>query len=130
MAATIIKASFLYWVLAFAVGWVFGPLRELFVVPRFGRTVGILLEVPLMTLAMIVAARWTLRWLSVPSGAAPWMGLGALSLLCAAEVAGIWWVRGLSMASYLATFTPVSATMSLLMLGLFAIMPILIARGR
>ena len=89
MAATIIKASFLYWVLAFAAGWVFGPLRELFVVPRFGRTAGILLEVPLMTLAMIVAARWTLRWLSVPSGAAPWMGLGALSLLCAAEVAGI-----------------------------------------
>ena len=29
-------------------------------VPRFGQTVGILLEVTLMTLAIIVAARWTL----------------------------------------------------------------------
>jgi hypothetical protein len=45
---TVLRAGSLYFMLVFTVGWVLGPIRELLVVPRTGRTVGVLLEAPLM----------------------------------------------------------------------------------
>ena len=43
-----LMAGALYFALVFAAGWVFGPVQELWVVPRLGRTAGLLLEAPLM----------------------------------------------------------------------------------
>jgi hypothetical protein len=130
MPGRIITVSLLYWVLAFGAGWVLGPIRELWAIPRFGRTAAILLEAPFMLLVIFAAARWTLRWLSVYRRAAPWMGLGGLGPLGAAEIARVRCVRGLSVADYLGTFTPVPAAVSLLMFRLFAVMPALAARAR
>ena len=77
MGGRIVRASLLYWGLAFAAGWLLGPIRELWVVPRFGRTAGFLLEASLMLLVIFAAARWTIRWLSVPRSAAPWGSAGS-----------------------------------------------------
>lgn len=55
------KAGAFFFGLAFAAGWVLGPIRELWVVPRFGRTAGLLLEAPVMLAVMFAAARWTIR---------------------------------------------------------------------
>jgi hypothetical protein len=48
----LVKAGALYFALAFAAGWVFGPIRALLVIPRFGRTAGSLFEAPLMLYVM------------------------------------------------------------------------------
>ena len=41
-----LKAGVIYFLFVFAVGWVLGPIRELWVVPRFGRMIGVFLEAP------------------------------------------------------------------------------------
>lgn len=83
------KAGALYFGLAFATGWVVGPIRELWVVPRFGRTAGLLLEAPVMFGVMFAAARWTIRRFAVPLEPTPWVGLVALGLHLIAESAGV-----------------------------------------
>jgi len=46
----------IYFVLVFAVGWVLGPIRELWAVPHFGHMAATLSEAVIMLIAMIVAA--------------------------------------------------------------------------
>jgi len=107
-----LNLSTVYFGLAFAVGWVLGSIHELWVVPRFGRTAGPLLEAPMKLVVMFAAPRWTIRLFAV-----------------IAESAGVRWVRGLSASDYLYTFTPVSGGVSLLMFLLFAAMPMPVARS-
>ena len=57
------------------------------------------------------------------------MGLVALGILVPAELAGVVWVRGLSLPKYLASFVTVPGLVSLLMFLLFAVMPTLITRA-
>jgi hypothetical protein len=93
-----LKTAALYFGLVFAAGWIFGPIRELWVVPYFGRTAGLLFEAPLMLGVMIAAARWTIRLLAVPSAfkTRAAVGLIALGMLLVAEAIGARWLRGLS----------------------------------
>jgi hypothetical protein len=125
-----LKAGALYFAQVFGAGWVFGPIRELWVVPRLGRTAGVLLEAPLMLVVMIAVARWTVRRLAVSAAleTRAAMGLAALGLLLAAEVAGMRWLRGLSIADYLAGFRSVAGGITLLLFLLFAAMPALVER--
>jgi hypothetical protein len=125
-----LKAGALYFALVFAAGWVFGPIRELWVIPRLGRTAGFLLEAPLMLAVMIAAARWTLRKLAVPYLLKTRLAIGlvALGILLIAEVMGVLWVRRLSVPDYLASSDSVSGGVSLVSFVLFAAMPILVAR--
>ena len=73
----------MYFLLVFAVGWILGPIRELWVVPHFGRMAAMLSEAVIMLTAMIVAARWVVRRSHVPRTlpATISMGLVALGLL-------------------------------------------------
>jgi hypothetical protein len=52
------KAGVIYFLLAFAVGLILGPIRELWALPHFGCVATILLEVVIMLIAMVVSARW------------------------------------------------------------------------
>jgi hypothetical protein len=56
-----------------------------------------------MLIAMIVAARWVIRRFHVPSTlpATIPVGMVALGLLLPAEIAGVLWLRRLSMREYL-----------------------------
>jgi hypothetical protein len=83
-----LKAGAIYFLLVFAVGWVLGPIRELWLVPHLGRTIGSLLEAPLMVIAMILAAGWVLRGLNVTYAlnARLAVGLVALGILFVAEL--------------------------------------------
>jgi hypothetical protein len=56
------------------------------------------------------------------------VGLVALGLLLVAEVTVILWVRHLTIRGYLASRDPVAGTAYLVTLGLFAVMPLLVAR--
>ena len=105
-----LKAGLIYFLLVLALGWVLGPIRELWAVPQFGR-IALLVEAVIMLIAMVVSSRWVMRRFNVPQtlGSTIPMGLVALAILAPAEIAGVLWVRGLSLREYLASFADVSA---------------------
>ena len=126
-----LKAGVIYFLLVFAVGWVLGPIRELWAVPYFGRMAAMLGEAVIMLTAMIVAARWVIRRFDVPRTllATISMGLVALALLVPAEIAGVVLVRSQSLQDYLASYANGPGVISLIMFLLFAAMPTLVTRA-
>jgi hypothetical protein len=126
----ILKAGVLYFALVFGAGFVLGAVRTLWVVPRVGTRLAELMEAPIMLVVTIMGARWVVRNLVIPSAASARLGMGgiALGLLLMAEFGLVHWLRGLSIREYLATRNPVSGTVYYLLLGLFAVMPLLVAR--
>jgi len=125
-----LKASVLYFALVFAAGFVLGTIRTLWIVPIVGARMAELMEAPIMFMVTIVAARWIARHLAVPFTLLKRLSMGciALALILVAEFTLMLRLRGLSIREYLASRDPVSGTVYYVMLGLFAIMPILVAR--
>jgi hypothetical protein len=108
----ILKAGLLYFALVFGAGSVFGPIRILWVVPRFGTRTAELMEMPIMFAVIIVAARWVVQWLDVPSTPSSHLSMGCLAvgLLLVAEFTLVIRLRGLSISEYLATRNRVSGS--------------------
>jgi len=127
----VLKAGAVYFLIMFGVGWILGPIRELWAVPRFGRLTGVLLEAVIMLVVMAVSARWVIRRFHVKPtfGSTISIGLVALGILVPAELAGVVWVRGLSLHEYLGSFVTAPGLVSLLMFLLFAAMPTLVVRA-
>jgi len=126
----ILKAGILYFAIVFGAGFVLGPIRILWVVPRFGTRMAELMETPIMFVVVILAARWIVRRLALRFRAPCRLGMGSigLGLMLVAEFTLVLWIRGLSISEYLASRDPVSGTVYYVMLGVFAIMPLLQAR--
>jgi hypothetical protein len=126
----ILKASVLYFALVFGAGFVLGSIRILWFVPRFGTRMAELMETPIMFVVTLVTAWRIVRRLAIPPTLSSRLGMGciALGLLLVAEFTLVLWLRGLSISEYLASRDPVSATIYYVMLGVFAIMPLLVAR--
>jgi hypothetical protein len=126
----ILKAGSLYFAFVFGAGFVLGPIRILWAVPRFGTRMAELMESPLMLVVIVLAAQWIVRRMSVPTAAASRLGMGciALALMLAAEFLFVLRLRGLSISEYLATRDPVSGTVYYMMLVWVAVMPLLAAR--
>jgi ABC-type uncharacterized transport system permease subunit len=124
----VVKAGALYFALVFAVGFVLGAIRTLWVVPRVAARTAELMEMPIMLAITIVAARWTVLRFSVPMmwSARLEMGCTALVLMLIAEFGFVLWIRGLSIKEYFATRDPVSGAAYYLLLVVFAIMPRLV----
>jgi type IV secretory pathway TrbD component len=129
---SIVKAGVLYFALVFGAGFVLGTIRTLWVVPRVGTRTAELMETPIMLVVTIVAARWIVHRLAVPSLASSRLGMGviALGLMLVAEFGLVLWLRGLSIREYLATRDPVSGAVYYAVLGVFAVMPFLVATRR
>jgi len=125
----ILKAGILYFALVFGAGFVLGPIRILWAVPRFGTRVAELMETPIMFVVTILAARWIVRRLAVPPKASSRLGMGCvgLGLMLVAEFTLVLWLRGLSIGEYVASRDPVSGTVYYVMLGVFCIMPLLVS---
>ena len=128
----ILKAGVLYFALVFGAGFVLGTIRILWVVPRFGARMAELMETPIMFVVTIIAARWVAWRLAVPSTPFSRLGMGcvALALMLVVEFTLVLWLRGLTVTEYFASRDPVSGTVYYVMLGVFAIMPLLVARKR
>ena len=126
----ILKAGVLYFSLVFGAGFVLGTIRILLVVPRFGTRTAELIETPIMVLVSILAARWVVRRLAVSPSPAKRIAIGlvALALMLAAEFTIVLWLRGLTISEYLATRDPVAGTVYFIALGVFAVMPLFVAR--
>jgi hypothetical protein len=118
----ILKAGILYFALVFGTGFVLGPIRILWAVPRFGTRVAELMETPIMLVVTILAARWIVRRLAVPPKPSSRLGMGCvgLGLMLVAEFTLVLWLRGLSISEYLASRDPVSGMVYYVMLGVFA----------
>ena len=127
---SILKAGVLYFALVFGAGFVLGAIRTLWVVPRFGTRMAELMETPIMLVITIVAARWIVHGLVVPSVLSSRLGMGfvALGLMLVAEFGFVLWLRRLSIREYLGTRHPVSGSVYYAMPVTFAIMPMLVAR--
>jgi len=125
-----LKAGALYFALVFGAGFVLGTVRVLWIVPSFGTRAAELMEAPIMLLVIILAARWVVRRLSLPVMPEIRLGAGfiALGLLLAAEFTVVLAIRHLTIAQYLAGRDPVAGTVYIVMLLVFALMPLLTAR--
>ena len=125
----ILKAGVLYFAV-FGAGFVLGPIRILWVIPRLGTRAAELLEAPIMFVITIVAARWIVWRFALPPTPSSRLGMGgiALSLMLTAEFTLVLWLRGMSIRAYLASRDPVAGTVYYLMLGLFVVMPLLVGR--
>jgi hypothetical protein len=123
----ILKAGVLY----FELGLQLGTVRTLWNVPRLGTRLAELMETPIMLLVSILAARWTVRSLAVPSAPRARLGMGfvGLGLLLVAEFTLVLWLRGMSIREYLASRDPLAESVCYVMLAAFAVMPLVVARG-
>ena len=127
----ILKAGVLYFALVFGAGFVLGTIRVLWVIPRLGVRSAELMEAPLMLGVTVAVARWVARRLRLPSSATARLGVGftGLGFLLIAELGVALRLRGLTIREYVASRDPVSGTVYLVLLLLFALMPLL-AAGR
>lgn len=130
MTAQSIKAGLAYFALVFGAGFVLGALRVSFLVPRFGERISELSEMPLMFAVIVIAGRFVMRRFAVPFSMATRIGTGllALGLLLATELLLAVVSQDQSLADYVASRDPVSGSVYLAMLVLFALMPALVGQ--
>jgi hypothetical protein len=128
--AQALKPALLYFALVFGAGFMLGPIRILWAVPRLGTRTAELLEMALMFIVMILSARWIVRRFEVPPVASARLAMGgvALALVLVTEFTIVLQLRGLTFSEYLATRDPVSGTVYYVMLGIFALLPWLVSR--
>lgn len=129
--AAVMKAGAIYFAVAFAFGFVFGVIRTLWLVPAVGERAAELIEMPLMLVVIVFAARTIVRR-HREMRAGQWVAVGflALALLLAVEFTAVLRLRGLSLPEYFAARDPVSGTAYYVMLVVFAALPCLMFRQR
>ena len=122
---TILKAGALYFAVVFGAGFVLGTIRTIWIVPSFGTRRAELMEAPIMFAITVLASGWVVRRFatraSFPGRLA--VGLFALGLLLLSEFTVVLWIRGLTIAEYLAGRDPVAGTVYVVLLAAFALMP-------
>lgn len=123
----LLRAGAIYFALVFGAGFVLSPIRILWLVPRVGERTAELLEAPIMLGVIILTARWVSRRFVTPSRL---LAVGcvalALGLLCGFTV--VLWLQGSTIRQYITSRDPVAGTVFIVMLGLLAVMPLLVAR--
>lgn len=124
-----LKPGFVYFLLVFGTGFVLGTVRVLLIVPLVGHRTAELLEMPLMLIATVLAARWTIRRFPELRTSASRLAIGgiALGLMLGGELAVGIGLRGMSSAEVFLSRDPVSGTAYYVSLILFAVMPWLVS---
>lgn len=126
----IVRAGAAYFALVFGAGFALGLIRVPFLVPRFGERMAELMEMPVMLAVIFFASRFVARRFKLASSArlAVAVGVFALMLLVAAELLLVVALQGRDVAGYVAGRDPVSGSVYLAALLLYALMPWLQAR--
>jgi hypothetical protein len=130
-AMQVLKAAALYFALVFGAGFALGPIRVLWGVPRFGARMAELMEAPIMLAVIYFAADAIVRRLVVPPRPSRRLAIGflALGLLLVVELTVVLKLRGLTIDEYLAHRDPVAGMVYAVSLGVFALMPLCVARA-
>ena len=123
-------AGIAYFALVFAAGFAMGVIRVPLLVPHLGVRVAELLEMPIMFVVIVLSARFVMKRFAVPAAAKSRLLVGctALALAVAAELLVAVAFQRQSITQYLASRDPVSGSAFLVMLGVFAAMPFVLAR--
>jgi hypothetical protein len=126
------KPAVLYFVLVLGTGFVLGMIRVPFLVPRLGERYAELLEMPFMFVAIVLAARYVVRRFDLPASLSVRLqvGFAALAMSVLAELLLATVLQGRSLAQFIASRDPVSGSVYLVMLLLFALMPSILGRMR
>jgi len=126
----ILKAGVVYFALVFGAGFVLGTIRVLWVVGKVGTRTAELVEAPIMLGVTILAAWWVARRFVTPRTPSRLLAVGcvALALLLVCEFTFVLWLQGVTIRGYIASRDPVAGTVYIAMLGLFTVMPMLLAR--
>ncbi len=128
----IIRAALVYFALVLGIGFVLGMVRVPLVVPRIGERWAELAEMPIMGLTIFFAAGYVLRRfpaIHLP-GRALVVGFLALALSVFAELGLAVVLQSRTLGEYLGSRDPVSGSVYLAMLVVFALMPRLRLQGR
>lgn len=119
-----VKATASYWGIIFALGFVLGTLRVLWLAPLSGPVAATLTELPVILAASWWAAGWAVRRFAIAgSGEALAIGAGAFALLMAAECALAVGMMGQTPAQWLARLREPAALLGLAGQVVFALMP-------
>ena len=129
-ATTIIRAGVAYFAFVFGAGFILGSIRVPFLVPRFGERIAELIETPFMFVVVVIAARYISKRYALPSHPFIRLGVGfvGLGLLLVAELALVVALQHQSIGEYISNKDPVAGIVFLVMLALFAFMPLILGR--
>ena len=118
-------AAAVYFALVFGTGFVLGTLRVLLVVPLVGTRAAELIEMPMMLLATVLAARRVVRRFCRGFGAGKRLGVGlfAVAGVLTADLGVGMGLRGMTFAEVFTDRDPVSGSVYYGLLALFAVMP-------
>ena len=123
----IVAAAVVYFLIVFGVGFLLGPIRVFWLEPRLGETMAVICEAPFLFVAIVLAARQlpTRLRLKADIRSLAGMGLGALFLQQLADFAVGSFLRGLTPAQQIAHLARPAGLVYVLLLIMFAAMPIL-----
>lgn len=125
----IFQAGFTYFALVFGAGFLLGAIRVTLLVPSLGVRFAELLEMPVMLVAILLAARFIVSRFTLSRAIPVRLGVGAiaLSLLLCTEFSLAFVIQGQSVSQHIAGKDPVSGSVFAAMLIVFACMPLLLA---
>jgi hypothetical protein len=123
-----IKAGTLYFAMVLGAGFVLGMIRVPFLVPRLGERYAELAEMPVMLAVIVMAARYIVKRYALDPDFAGRLQVGflALALAVAAELFLAALIQSRSIAQYIASRDPVSGSVYILLLLVYALMPALL----
>lgn len=121
----VLRCAAIYFGIVFGVGFLLGSVRVPILVPRIGVRAAELAEMPLMFIAIFLAAGWIVRRFGSGIHSTGWLmvGIMALGLMIGAELLLVTVLSGRGIAEYIANRDPVSGAVYLAMLAVFAAMP-------
>lgn len=121
-----VKASLIYFVLVFAAGFLLGTFRVTFLVPRFGPTMAVLIEVPIMLAISWNACGIVLRHVPVPDALAQRAVVAGVAFGCLllAETALGLLAFGHPLSQQLAHYASAPGALGLIGQVLFALIPL------
>ncbi|MBS0385897.1 MAG: hypothetical protein JSS00_11170 [Proteobacteria bacterium] len=126
-AQPLLMAAAVYFCMVFFVGALLGPLRVLWLEPFAGPTLAVLVEAPLLILAMSFAASWAPAWARFEGGSLSFLAMGILALVLqqVADLAVGFGLRGMTFDSQIRYFATPPGWIYALCLVVFALMPML-----
>jgi len=125
--ASSLKAGFHYFSFVFAVGFILGIVRALFVMPRTGELMAVVFELPVILASAWIICRWLIIRSRVPAEikSRSVMGMTALVLLLVAEAALSVLVFDNSLIEYLGSFRTAHGLTGLAGQVVFGLIPVL-----